>query len=424
MAAFDAVTGSVRATVAHALAPSLPGRLGVAVSGGGDSIALLTLLHEIATTQGAEIAAVTVDHRLRDGSADEARGVAEHCARLGVAHDTVCWTEWDGRGNLQDRAREARVALISQWARTRGIAHVALGHTQDDQAETVLLRLGRRAGVGGLAAMRPRSHRDGITWLRPLLGVSRAALREYLRGKGVSWVEDPSNDDLRFDRIRVRHALGSLGEIGIDAAALAAVADNLADADAALADQARACLDACGAVQLGSVRFDWEEFHRHPHEIRRRVLSAAVQWHSGRAYGPRRAGLAQVMAAVEAKSGGTVDGCHILTRAGAIWVLREHRRIADAHAAPGSDWDMRWRCDVANGLGRGTNARVAVLGGKGLKVMVDWRASGLPWGVARSLPALWQGDEVVSVPALLPHKDVQWCALRDEKALRALLLSH
>ena len=156
-----------------------PARLGVAVSGGSDSLALLHLLHDRIRTG---LAAVTVDHRLRPESASEALHVARLCERLGVPHDVLQRTGWDGRGNLQDQARRSRTSLIADWARSCGIEAVALGHTADDQAETVLMRLARAAGVDGLSGMAPRHAQEGIEWHRPLLTCGREALREVLQG--------------------------------------------------------------------------------------------------------------------------------------------------------------------------------------------------------------------------------------------------
>ncbi|MFO1142994.1 MAG: ATP-binding protein, partial [Amaricoccus sp.] len=127
--------------LAAAVAAAPPGDIGVAVSGGGDSVALLLLLWEAAAAAGRGVAAITIDHGLRPEAAEEAGAVAALAGRLGVPHAVRRWDGWDGRGNLQDRARVARRGLIATWAGERGIGAVALGHTLDDQAETVLLRL-------------------------------------------------------------------------------------------------------------------------------------------------------------------------------------------------------------------------------------------------------------------------------------------
>ena len=122
-------------------------RVGVAVSGGGDSMALLHLMHRTALGANCTLFAVTVDHALRLDSAAEARDVAGFCQTLGVHHTTLRWDHGAVSGNLMDAARQARMRLMSDWAAGMGIAHIALGHTADDQAETFLMGLGRASAV-------------------------------------------------------------------------------------------------------------------------------------------------------------------------------------------------------------------------------------------------------------------------------------
>jgi tRNA(Ile)-lysidine synthase len=226
--------------------------LGLAVSGGGDSVAMLCLAHEA----GLPLRVVTVDHGLREGSAGEAAWVAELCATLGVRHDILRWTGWDRSGNLQDQARRARLSLMADWAQTEGIGQIALGHTRDDQAETVLMRLGRRAGADGLSAMAPRRGFLDVDWLRPLLTVGREDLRAYLRARGQDWIDDPSNEALRFDRVKVRRALAVLEPLGIGPMVLAEVAAQMAEVRAALDVQTAEAARVWARVDRGDVLID------------------------------------------------------------------------------------------------------------------------------------------------------------------------
>ena len=132
-------------------------------------------------------------------------------------------------------------ALIAAWARDEGLGAVALGHTLDDQAETFVMRMARGSGVDGLSAMAPVTGFDGLLWLRPLLGVRRAAVRAWLVAEGVGWAEDPGNDDWRFERVRARAALPLLAPLGLGVERLAATAAAMARARAAL-EQATAGL--------------------------------------------------------------------------------------------------------------------------------------------------------------------------------------
>lgn len=199
------------------------------MSGGPDSLALLLLAH--AALPG-RIAAATVDHGLRTESAAEADMVGQICADLGVPHETLTVTL--DAGNLQAQARAARYDALAAWLERNDLAALATAHHADDQAETLLARLGRGSGVAGLAGVRAKGPVPGANavLLRPLLSFRRAELAELVVAAGISAVQDPSNSDDRFDRVRIRKAIG--GAEWLDIPALAASAAHLADADAAL----------------------------------------------------------------------------------------------------------------------------------------------------------------------------------------------
>lgn len=220
---------ALRAVWPEVDAASAP-RLGVAVSGGPDSTALLLLL--AAAALPGRVEAATVDHGLRPENAREADEVARLCARLDVPHATLPVTL--SAGNVQDAARQARYAALGAWAQSRELAAVATAHHADDQAETLLMRLNRASGVGGLAGVRARGRLADapVGLIRPLLGWRRADLAEVVAHAGVTVADDPSNADDRFDRARLRKALA--GAEWLDIAAMAQSAAHLADADAAL----------------------------------------------------------------------------------------------------------------------------------------------------------------------------------------------
>lgn len=208
-------------------------RFGIAVSGGPDSMALLLLAN--AAFPG-RIAAATVDHRLRRESAAEAAFVASECAARTIAH-SILTPDQPITGNLQSAARAARYALLERWRIDQGIDWLMTAHHADDQAETLLMRLNRASGVGGLSGIRAR---NGVI-LRPLLGIRRSALADVVKGAGINAVADPSNHDRQFDRVRIRQWLGQHDGGGdaethesLDPVAISASAAHLADAEAAL----------------------------------------------------------------------------------------------------------------------------------------------------------------------------------------------
>jgi tRNA(Ile)-lysidine synthase len=208
-----------------------PARLGVAVSGGPDSLALLLLAN---SARPGRIEAATVDHGLRAESADEAAMVAGLCGKLGVPHQTLPadWAEAPDT-NIQAAARAMRYRRLNEWAIDRGIAAIATAHHADDQAETLLMRLMRGSGVGGLGGTRARrALSEEVVLLRPLLGWRKSDLEGIVRAAGLSPLDDPSNRDPKHDRSRIRQLLGSVD--GLDPARLALSASAIRDADEAL----------------------------------------------------------------------------------------------------------------------------------------------------------------------------------------------
>ncbi|MEM0987959.1 MAG: tRNA lysidine(34) synthetase TilS [Pseudomonadota bacterium] len=271
---------------------SLPtgGNIGIAVSGGSDSTALLHLALEHLR---GRLQAVTIDHGLRLDSADESAQVAENCQTLDLTHTIVKLAGLEGGSNLQARARNARYDALTNWARQRGLSTVLLGHTMDDQAETVLMRLARGSGVSGLAGMEAATERQGIRWVRPLLGVRRAALRNWLTAQGVPWIDDPSNDDLQFGRIKARKALESLGNLGISVEGLATTA-NVLRSQAQVLDQAADSLLAQANLPApqGTVCLDRQALARAPQDTALRVLAKVLCDLGRNPYRPRHRSLA------------------------------------------------------------------------------------------------------------------------------------
>lgn len=367
------------------------------MSGGGDSIAMLHL----AAQGGVPLLAVTVDHGLRPEAADEARFVASVCADLGVPHWILRWQGWDGHGNLQDQARRARYQLIAEWAREQGVEHVALAHTLDDQAETFLMRLARSSGVDGLSEMTARQV-DGVTFVRPLLGVSRADLRQMLQQRGAGWVEDPSNHDPHYDRVKVRQYLAQLADLGITAKGIADTAAALAQAREALNWAAHGFATQHMHMVGPDVTIDAKAFADLPAELQRRLLVHVLRWLSGAEYSPRRQAVADLIQTALAGGKATLHGCAMSVRKGRIWLFREYAAIQSTSASVGQVWDNRWVI-----TGPATNARIAALGGEGLQQLPNWRASGRPAAAVMADPAVWLGDRVIAAPLIAETQG--WC---------------
>lgn len=372
--------------------PAPSGLLGVAVSGGSDSLALLHLLND-AFGPGM-LRAVTVDHGLRPEAQDEAQMVAEVCDRLNIPHTTLRWTGWDRRGNLPDQARRARYALMAEWGQAQGVTQIALGHTADDQAETLVMRLARGAGAEGLAAMTPRRTQDGVTFLRPLLPVRRSALRDYLDGKGQDWVDDPSNEDTRYDRPRIRKAMPDLARLGLTVDALTTTARTLRSASDTIAHYAAVEARSHVRIDRGDVLIPQEALRDMPADIQRRILQAALRWIAGGDYPPRSAAMDRLTEAVLQGDPMPLAGCLATVRDGTIRLTRELAAVATTTARPGDLWDTRWRLHGPSLPGD----HIAATGEAGLALCPDWRDAGLPRTTQLAAPALWRGDTLIAAP--------------------------
>ena len=371
------------------------GVVGLAVSGGGDSMAMLHLMAEAAQRP---LAVATVDHRLRAAAAAEALRVGQVCAGLGVPHEVLVWDHGAIVGNLMQAARRARYRLLAEWAQARGIGTVLVAHTADDQAETLLLGLARAAGLDGLAGMRPVWQQVGVAFHRAFLTVTRAELRGYLQRRGLWFVDDPSNEDPGFDRVKMRRVLAGLGEAGITAPGLAAVARNLAfeqaDLRALVADAAaRLVVERAGGLQI-----DRAGFAALPDALARRLVQAGLMWLSGAEYAPRAEALLRMVQAIRDGRGVTLWGCRLVHRTCGTLLVREPRSVGP-QVPLGMIWDARWR---VTGPGSGV---VRAVGPEGLAQVPDWRAAGLRRDLALVTPGIWDGDRLIAAPILTSGKE-------------------
>lgn len=401
------------------LGPAFPTDIGVAVSGGGDSMAMLHLAARWARVYGVRLWAVTVDHGLRADSASEAALVAQECEILGVPHAVLTWGGWDGQGNLQDAARQARLDLIGRW---RGaVGHVLFAHTRDDQAETFLLRLKRGSGVEGLAGIPPRrwvpgpaggfaplAVPGGPPWpatfpsnyeiLRPLLEEAREDLRHYARTLKIPWIEDPSNEDPRFDRVKMRALLDDLEPLGLGRATLAETAGRMARAAEALAHRAWDAAQGVISFKMGDVVIDRDGFAQIERDTQMRLLAGALGYVSSAPYRPRAQALEDLLDRLLGGGGGTLHGCQCAAFGADVWVFREYQAVKSkaSPVGPAQCWDHRW-------VIYGTDIdgfEVRALGPEGLAQAADRPDRAPPHQVLVSQPGIFDGDRLVACRAL------------------------
>ena len=386
--------------------------LAVAVSGGPDSMALCTLADGWASERGGRARALVVDHGLRPESADEAARVAGWLDGLGIASTVLSWTGPKPASRIQAAARTARYRLMDEWCRAAGVLHLLLAHHQDDQAETLLLRLDRGSGLDGLAAMAGAVERPGLRLLRPLLGVPAARLRATLESGGLPWVEDPSNHDRRFARVRLRQLMPVLAGDGVSASRLGRVASALG--------RARGIMDAAVvaflavAVTPHPAGFCWLDAGRYgaaPAEVARRALTRLLLCLGGGLYPPRSDRLERLhrsLAGGSLEAGRTLGGCRILPRRRGVLICREPQAAAEETPLEvGQDvlWDRRYLVR-AKGSAKAAAGGYTVrrLGGAGWRAIAacdeTLRRSPVPGAARPGLPAVFDLDGIVAVPHL------------------------
>ncbi|MBV8535221.1 MAG: tRNA lysidine(34) synthetase TilS [Alphaproteobacteria bacterium] len=380
-------------------------RLAIGVSGGADSLALTCLADRWARQRGGTVLALTVDHGLRAAAAGEAAQVGLWLAARGIPHRILAWTGAKPVQGLQAAARAARRDILLGHCSTEGILHLLLAHHQDDQAETLVMRVAADSGPDGLTGMAGVVETRQARVLRPLLEVPRARLAATLAELDQPWIEDPSNRDRRFSRARIRALDARAGQVAVAAARFGSERQRRESAVAELLAHTTALTPDGWAFVAAKV------LSAATPEIGRRALARILMCVGGESYPPRSEGLEALLAAFASgrlAGGRTLAGCRVLPRRSGLAVVREVAAIgADVPlTGPGAyEWDGRFRLRVDGRVASGTVLRA--LGEEGWRALVADLGSGakplrsLVLPAARpSLPALCDLDGVIAVPHL------------------------
>ncbi len=389
------------------------GALVLAVSGGGDSMALLHLAAEWARARGADapaLVAATVDHGLRRESAAEAAWVAARAEELGLPRATLVWTGEKPPSGVQEAARTARYRLLGGLLPRDGRpGAIVTAHHEDDQAETFLMRLARGGGLDGLSAMRRGpglACPGGSPVERPFLDIPKARLLATLEARGLSWIEDPSNADEAFERVRLRKAAPMLAELGLSNARIARSARRLRRARDALDAAAAALLHAAVDLKEGAyAKIDRQIYNSGPEELRVRLLGQLLGSYGGQGAPPRLAKVERLMEALARAdfAAQTLGGCLVARKKTSIEIFREPGRaglpvllLAPGETAP---WDGRFLVSAGGVLGE---IPVRALGREGYAALGGSRAFGerMPYRAAITLPSFWRGGTLIAAPHL------------------------
>jgi tRNA(Ile)-lysidine synthase len=396
------------------LPQSVDGPIAVAVSGGADSMALCLLAADWAKALGRPLTALTVDHGIRPTAGAEALQVQDWLADRDIEHQTLTVADAAPQSNLQAWAREARYALMEDWCAAHQAQALLLAHHLEDQAETLMLRLGRGSGVDGLSAMAsqiaPRF--EGGPWrIRPLLDVPKARLLDTLDLASQDWIEDPTNQDTRYARNRLRQMRQSLSDIGLTPQRLAKTAKTMRRAKEALDDATQHLKDRALQVhETGYCTLDMAAFRTVPDDVQLRLLGRLLAAFGGQEYGPRAGRLEALLVCIlEGNLGGgrTLSGCRIVPDKGQfdrIVICRESRSVADTinlNAGKPCNWDRRYRvCVHEPHADQLTIGRLGAGGWSAIRKIDQSLLKNTPRMAGINVPALRRGDELVCVPTL------------------------
>ena len=329
---------------------------GIAVSGGSDSMALFHMLTDWKSSDKPEIIVASIDHGLRSESKLEVEFVKKACEMKKVKHFSLAPSTHLSKiqGNLQDNARSARYTLLRNWAIAKNLQCILLGHTLDDQEENLLIRFFRGSGVDGLVSMEEMVARNEVLWMRPLLKFRKEDLRKYLRNNNYSWVDDPSNHDDKYKRVRMRKLLKQLKSNNLITPNFVKTADHMLRASKLSREIAISNSKTLLSFNdVGQISFKVEKFSKLFEDSRYRILAGIVSWFSGSFYKPRFSQLENVYNKILNVNitGSTLGGTVFKKKNGIVTVTRELGSIEEKFLVKNKKfiWDNRWLITLKSG---------------------------------------------------------------------------
>ena len=381
-------------------------RILVAVSGGSDSMALLHLAADWTRQMGGTAHAVTIDHGIRAQSRAEAQQVGDWARQLSIPHQIVTLDRQlvNSRSVDQDWLRRLRYRALATVARELGILHLLTAHHQGDQAETLLIRLGRGSGIVGLSAMQPRQFTSDYQILRPLLGISAARLRETCFAAKQEWVTDPSNHNPHYLRVRLRQAAPMLAELGLTELRLAETAELVAAGRDLLGRLRDRFLADYGYFHpAGFVRLSPGDWSSSDPLILREVMVKILAQVGGGDYPPRAERLDRLLGHLVGTENFDccLGGCRLVKRSVDLLIFRELVAMSPPEFFAGTDgivtWDNRFRLSW-----RGEITGRWSIGGLAINELKDWRSrllsAGIPRRIMVTLPVIRRDGVIIHIP--------------------------
>lgn len=294
------------------------------MSGGADSSVLALLGKEWADKKNAKLVALIVDHGLRSDSSTEATHVSDVFTKRGIHCQILKWQGKKPKSNVQEVARTERYRLLIDYCHKNKIKHLLVAHNKNDQAETVLLRILRGTGIDGLAAMKQVDARDGVQIIRPLLTLDRKQIERELKSRKVEWVNDPSNANEIFDRIKIRKLINSQSNPEQWVSRLDLLARNASRTREFIEQEVeKAGKRVCKYHKLNYLTIDFDKFKKLHIELQLRILKNALVKVSIVLTSIRLESLEELLTSLPTLKGKTLHGCEIIKKGPQIIIFRE-----------------------------------------------------------------------------------------------------
>ncbi len=386
-------------------------KIAVAVSGGGDSMALALCVKRWAQRP---FVALIVDHGLRVESAEEAAQVKNRLEHIGIPAEILRWEHTPITGRLHEKARAARYQLLAEACLRHGANDLLLAHHRDDQAETILMRLAKGSGVEGLAGMAAQSQRDGLRLLRPFLSIPKSRLIATCHAANLPFVTDPSNGSQKYARGRLRNIMPLLATEGMTTESLITLGERAAEVKNALDHYTQTFLREAAQIEAGgSIRIDRAKMDTVPRATALRALSSCLRTIHADDHAPEHAALSALLATILDKTTQektrTLYGCLISIAEKKITLLREPAAATETltlNAGETKVWDKRWLVTTSENAPTFSIRALGTPPHDILDKIAPRLRHDIPQGRIRAtLPALWDGTTLKAVPSFDEKSD-------------------
>ena len=385
-------------------------KIAIAVSGGVDSMVLMNLAKESDFLNDKNVFILVVDHGLRAESKQEAKFVKNEAKKLGFPTRILKWKGSKPNKRIQEEARNKRYSLLINFCRENNINNLYLAHHLDDQIETFLFRMFRGSGLQGLTSFSSSYERNGLTLIRPLIDTPKSELISYARRKKINWVEDPSNKNQKYDRVKLRKVLPLIYKEGFDKKVFLKSVKKLRLANQALDQITKEFVLQYVIINKNiSVFIKQELFLTAPEDVQLRVLQNTIRIFSGeRYYSPNYLKILNLMNWARNDndiSAKTLGGTIFRKRKGGLILYKEVKKLNEIKPIKLSKskyraWDNRFLIKI----NKSVKGEISYLGNEGVKILKSKKIlgkkgfNGIPLTALYSIPAMWDGKRLISAP--------------------------